>query len=237
MRLRSTLAGCVLAVAPGGAWAGANHDLMPAPTRIEWQQGSLALDDRFTAASAGRPDARVDGELRRTLARIEAQFGIKLGGAARRSGEAGLRVENAGEGLPVQTVREDESYGLVVTPRGARISTESPLGALRGLATFQQLVRKEGRRVFVPAVVIDDHPRFPWRGLLIDPCRRWHPVEVVKRNLDGMAAVKLNVLHWHLSDDQGFRIESRRFPRLHELVPAIRKLVLAAGQPEGARTP
>src|SRR5262249_3573721 len=66
-------------------------------------------------------------------------------------------------------------------------------------------------------VTIRDKPRFAWRGLLIDCCRHFQPVEVIKRNLDGMAAVKLNVLHWHLSEDQGFRVESKRFPRLHQM--------------------
>jgi hexosaminidase len=70
---------------------------------------------------------------------------------------------------------------------------------------------------YVPAVQIGDEPRFPWRGLLIDVCRHWLPVEVIKRNLDGMAAVKMNVLHWHLSEDQGFRVECRAFPKLHQL--------------------
>ncbi len=61
---------------------------------------------------------------------------------------------------------------------------------------------------------IEDKPRFPWRGLMIDASRHFMPVEVIKRNLDGMAAVKLNVLHWHLSDDQGFRVECKTFPNL-----------------------
>ncbi len=68
-----------------------------------------------------------------------------------------------------------------------------------------------------PVVDIEDHPRFPWRGLHLDVSRHWMPIEVVKRNLDGMAAVKLNVFHWHLSDDQGFRVESKRFPKLQQL--------------------
>ncbi len=69
----------------------------------------------------------------------------------------------------------------------------------------------------VPGVSIRDAPRFPWRGLLIDPGRHFITLDVMKRNLDAMAAVKLNVLHWHLSEDQGFRVESKTFPKLHEL--------------------
>jgi hexosaminidase len=68
----------------------------------------------------------------------------------------------------------------------------------------------------IRAATIIDQPRFPWRGLLIDVCRHWMPVEVIKRNLEAMAAVKLNVLHWHLSEDQGFRVESKVYPLLHQ---------------------
>lgn len=68
-----------------------------------------------------------------------------------------------------------------------------------------------------PCVNINDKPRFPWRALMIDSARHFMPMHVIKRNIDGMSAVKLNVLHWHLTDDQGFRVESKVFPLLHQL--------------------
>ena len=117
---------------------------------------------------------------------------------------------------PVQKLGEDESYRLEVTTEKAVLSAPNPLGILRGLATFLQLVEPGATGFEVPALVIEDKPRFPWRGLHLDVSRHWMPLEVVKRNLDGMSAVKLNVFHWHLSDDQGFRIESKRFPKLQE---------------------
>jgi hexosaminidase len=89
-------------------------------------------------------------------------------------------------------------------------------GALHGLETFGQLVTLGKDGFEVPAVHIEDNPRFPWRGLMLDSARHWMPLEVVKRNLDAMAAVKLNVFHWHLSEDQGFRVESKRFPKLQQ---------------------
>ncbi len=89
-----------------------------------------------------------------------------------------------------------------------------PLGALHGLQTFLQLVTITPTGFAAPAVTIKDQPRFPWRGTLIDVSRHFIPLDVLKRNLDGMAAVKMNVLHWHLSDDQGFRAESKVFPEL-----------------------
>jgi len=109
----------------------------------------------------------------------------------------------------------DESYHLRVTAGGASLVAVSPLGIQRGLATFRQVLERTPRGWRAQYCDIRDWPRFKWRGLLIDASRHFLPVAVIKRNLDGMAAVKLNVLHWHLSDDQGFRVESRFFPRLN----------------------
>ncbi len=118
---------------------------------------------------------------------------------------------------PVQELGEDESYTLDVIPEGATLNAETPLGVMRGLATFLQLVHPTPDGFAVPSILIADKPRFPWRGLMIDVGRHFIPLDVLKRNLDGMAAVKLNVFHWHLSEDQGFRVESKRFPRLHQM--------------------
>jgi hexosaminidase len=126
-------------------------------------------------------------------------------------------VECAARGPETPTLGEDESYTLDVTPTGATLKSPAVAGALHGLETFAQLVVPGAAGFEAPAVHIEDRPRFPWRGLMIDSSRHWMPLEVIERNLDAMAAVKLNVFHWHLSDDQGFRVESRRFPKLQEL--------------------
>ena len=112
---------------------------------------------------------------------------------------------------------DDEKYSLRVTPMGVAIMAPTSLGVLHALATLQQLPVGTGKARFLPEVDITDQPRFAWRGLLIDAARHFMPVPVIKRNIDGMAAVKLNVLHWHLTDDQGFRAESKTLPRLHEV--------------------
>lgn len=114
----------------------------------------------------------------------------------------------------VQKLGEDESYELTVTDSGATLNAATPLGALHGMQTFLQLATITSGGFVVPAITIKDQPRFPWRGMLIDVSRHFIPIDVLKRNLDGMAAVKMNVLHWHLSDDQGFRVESKKFPKL-----------------------
>jgi hexosaminidase len=84
------------------------------------------------------------------------------------------------------------------------------------LQTFLQLVDVSSDGFSAPAVTIQDKPRFPWRGLMLDSARHFIPLDVIRRNLDGMEAVKMNVFHWHLSENQGFRAESKKFPKLHE---------------------
>lgn len=109
----------------------------------------------------------------------------------------------------------DESYALTVTPNQIRITAKTDIGAMHGLHTLLQLVKVENNVFVFPVVEIQDEPRFSWRGLMLDVARHFMPVDVVKRNLDAMAYVKMNVFHWHLQDDQGFRIESKKFPNLH----------------------
>ena len=110
----------------------------------------------------------------------------------------------------------DESYELEVMPSGIRLVAKTSIGALRGLETLLQLAASDTTGFYFPAVSIQDHPSFPWRGLMIDVARHFIPMEVLKRNVDAMSAVKLNVLHLHLTDDEGFRMESRAFPKLHQ---------------------
>ena len=126
-----------------------------------------------------------------------------------------IQCERAGEAVP--SLKENESYSLEVTDKQARLVAPTVVGALRGLETFLQLLQGDRDGFYLPAIRIQDQPRFPWRGLLIDVGRHYEPMEVLKRNLDAMAAVKLNVLHWHLTEDQGFRVESKKFPKLHTL--------------------
>jgi hexosaminidase len=128
-----------------------------------------------------------------------------------------LRVECAASGPAYPTLREDESYTLDVAPDGALLKAPAVAGVMHGLETFLQLVAPGAEGFEVPAMHIQDRPRFPWRGLMLDCSRHWMPLEIVERNLDAMAAVKLNVFHWHLSDDQGFRAESFKYPRLQDL--------------------
>jgi hexosaminidase len=131
-----------------------------------------------------------------------------------RTCETVLVVKTKNFGQRVQALGEDESYSLVVDTKQVLLKADNALGVMRGLQTLLQLAERRDRDFVISAVSIQDSPRFSWRGLMIDVCRHWMPVEMLKRNLDGMEAAKLNVLHLHLSDDQGFRVESKRYPEL-----------------------
>jgi hexosaminidase len=112
---------------------------------------------------------------------------------------------------------EDESYQLEIQSTGITINATSDLGAIHALETVLQLLQNNESSFYFPMVSITDFPRFTWRGLMIDAARHFQPVDVIKRNLDAMAAVKMNVFHWHLVDDQGWRIEMKKHPRFTEL--------------------
>jgi len=179
--------------------------LMPWPAKVEMGQGSLAIGSTIRVALTGYSEPRLENAV------------MRLGEIATDASAATLVVECDHASQPVQQFGEDESYRLEITPQQAHLSAPNPLGVLHGLETFRQMIVSTPGGLEAPAVDVQDQPRFPWRGLHLDVSRHWMPVEVIKRNLDGMAAVKLNVFHWHLSDDQGFRVESKRFPKLQLL--------------------
>jgi hexosaminidase len=224
MNFAMPLFGSALAVSIASA-APVQNAIMPAPAEMRMEDGRLPIDAGLTVAIRGVDDARVTAELGRMLQRWQERtgytfahtatgsFAISRGAAA---AVATLTVDTARRSPEIPALGDDESYTLDVAPHAAALHAHTTVGAQRGLQTILLLLQSDDRGWFLPAVRISDHPRFAWRGLMIDVCRHWQPMEVIKRNLDGMALVKLNVLHLHLSDDQGFRIESRRYPRLQE---------------------
>ena len=192
----------------------ASLPLMPYPANVVPRPGRLAIDSSFRVAVEGFSDARLEAAVRRSTDRVFRQTGLYRPGRA--SQRPVLVVECRAAGAEWPAFGEDESYQLDVTADGARLSAPTVTGIQRGMATFVQLIAPGQDGFSVPAIHIEDRPRFPWRGLMLDVARHWMPVEVVLRNLDAMAAVKLNVFHWHLSDDQGFRVESKLFPQLQQ---------------------
>jgi hexosaminidase len=195
------------------AQTGFQNHLMPQPAEMSVSAGVLALDSTFAVETPGVSDARLTDAIGRTVRRIEIAAGLRHAG----NGVVGttklvVKVDRSGD--LVQSIDEDETYSLTVTPSGTEIDAATDVGAMHGMETLVQLVQPAVNGYVIPAVAIHDTPRFRWRGLMIDCGRHFEPVAVIKRTLDGMAAVKLNVFHWHLTEDQGFRIQSRIYPKL-----------------------
>jgi hexosaminidase len=190
-------------------------NLMPTPAKAQMGSGQLLIGPTFSVSIAGRHEPRLDRVVDLFLGQLGRQIGMPpIDMQVADSTHATLVIQAAGGTKDVQELGEDESYRLDISTSGARLNAPTTLGIMRGLQTLLQLVQTTGAGFAVPAASIEDSPRFPWRGLMIDVGRHFIPLEVLKRNLDGMAAVKLNVFHWHLSENQGFRIESKKFPRL-----------------------
>lgn len=182
------------------------------PQRVSMSSGKLVIDSGFTVRIAGYSDRRLEAAVTRLSARVARQTGISHEGRAK----AVLAIECRGAGPQYPALAEDESYRLDVTESSAHLAAPTVTGALRGIETFLQLIAADGQSFYVPALRIEDRPRFAWRGFMLDVARHWMPLAVIERNLDAMAAVKLNVFHWHLADDQGFRVESKVFPKLQQ---------------------
>jgi len=191
---------------------------MPAPASVHTTGvGRVPIDAKTTIALNGFVDDRLRAGVTRMLVRLQGRTGLVLSRELSANADAAtLVVTCKGPGFSTPALGEDESYTLD-SGRQVVLAAGTVVGALRGLETFLQLLSGDRDGFFIPAVNIQDRPRFPWRGLLIDVGRHFESVDLIKRELDAMAAVKLNVLHWHLSEDQGFRVESRKYPKLHEL--------------------
>jgi hexosaminidase len=192
--------------------------LMPMPANVQLKTGQLVIDASFTVGISGHTDLQLQHAIERFLDSLRRQTGMPpLDMKVTDATQPKLVVHSEHASKTVQELGEDESYSLEISPAGAKLDAATTLGIMRGLETFLQLVQTTSDGFAVPAIAIQDQPRFLWRGLMIDVGRHFIPLDVLKRNLDGMAAVKLNVFHWHLSENQGFRIESKKFPKLQEM--------------------
>lgn len=185
--------------------------LMPLPAKLSLGSDKISLKGGIELSA----DIRLSSLLQKGVERFTAALNAKIGTPTGSGIPLLIHCEQASlEALP--QLGQDESYQLIVTPKQIELKAASPFGVLYGLESLLQLVNVEYKGAFIRSMELEDSPRFPWRGLMIDVSRHWIPKDIILRNLDAMAAVKLNVLHWHLSDDQGFRVESKLFRKLHQ---------------------
>jgi hexosaminidase len=202
---------------PASAQSGPQFKLMPMPSSVQPGTGALPIAGSFSVDIEGYREPRIDRAVQRFVRDLSQETGIPIRNDITNPANAMLVVRADRASKPIQDVSEDESYVLDVSASGAKLTAPNPLGILHGLQTFLQLVEITPTGFVAPAVHIEDSPRFPWRGMTVDVSRHFISLDVLKRNIDGMAAAKMNVLHLHLSDDQGFRVESKEFPKLQQM--------------------
>lgn len=188
--------------------------LMPLPAKLELNNGFIDISNGLNIVYPQVKNDKITKAVDRLISRIE-KIAKKPA-----SNENGITFSiNCQEDFlnTVQQAKEDESYTLIIENSLIKLEGNTPYGIIRGLETVFQLLRQEEGELVFPEVEIMDSPRFPWRGIMMDVCRHWIPKDVVLRTIDAMSAVKMNVFHWHLSEDQGFRVESKVYPKLHEI--------------------
>ena len=183
--------------------------VLPWPRQLDVGGGSLQLlSSRFETSYEQTSSPRINSAVQRFATEV-----AQLTGLPQVTEDAGvtLRISCEAAGADYPALDEDESYWLVVDDAGIYIDAACDRGVLHGLTTLTQIVSTAG---VIPYVAIDDAPRFAWRGLLLDVARHFLDTQALSRTLQGMALCKLNVLHLHLSDDQGFRFPCTSYPKL-----------------------
>jgi hexosaminidase len=184
--------------------------ILPRPQSVSLNEGMFYVDEHCFISGTGK--AHICAQ---TLAEdITKQTGFRIG-----INEKNARIFLLIEGTPK---KRDESYRISIAPNTVRISSASENGLFRASRTFLQLVmlsrmRTASARIELPCAEISDHPAFAWRGLNLDCVRHFISKEYIKRTIDVMALYRMNVLHLHLTDDQGWRLEIKKYPKLTEI--------------------
>ncbi|MEX6687210.1 family 20 glycosylhydrolase [Danxiaibacter flavus] len=196
------------------------YSIVPKPFSLNTNGERFAITNQLRVSVTGHPDHRIYANASRFVRRMAERTGIFLD----EQGFVTAKDTNSASSVLIVIkrpgklqLREDESYFIQINSKQVQVRAETDLGAMHALETLMQLVSADSSGYYLPGLTINDKPRFTWRGLLLDPALHFLPVNVIKRTLDGMAAVKLNVLHLTLCNDQGFRFESKIFPRLQQL--------------------
>jgi hexosaminidase len=199
-----------IALAASPALPAAEPAIVPAPLSVERGQGEFRIRDGTAIVVApGDENAR--------------RVAVNFASLVRRSHGLRFAIVTVAPKQPAITLRLDagggqpEAYRLESRRDGIVITAASAAGLAHGTTTLWQLIAKGSKGASVPALTVEDAPRFPWRGVMLDSARHFQSPEFIRRYLDWMSVHKLNVLHWHLTDDQAWRIEIRKYPRLTEV--------------------
>lgn len=200
--IKTILAGGALLLSTFGLIAG-EINIIPQPVSVKSEQGEFSLNDSTVLVNRAKlPQSQIK-VLAEMLRKVSGKKLAVAGSASRNSITLELGEVNGGR----------EAYALKSDSNGVQVKANTAAGLLYGVQTLSQLI--EGNKV--PAILISDHPRYQWRGLHLDVSRHFFDVDFIKRYIDLMVLYKYNVFHWHLSDDDGWRLESKKFPKLTEV--------------------
>ena len=199
----------------------AQHQIIPAPVSYEASEGSLILDQNMNLIMLSEND-----DLSKQVEFLKSdleKIGIKLSPMAGDS--ATVKALRIGFHETAVDTLGNEGYQIVIEEGGILLMANTKAGTFNGIQTLKQLLplsrtaSEDGvlAPIEIGTCIIEDYPRFGWRGLMLDVSRHFFTVEEVKAYLDQMAAYKMNVFHWHLTDDEGWRIEIKTFPKLTEV--------------------
>lgn len=191
----------------------AQINLLPLPTELSLGKTRFTLEQDLGHSFKNVSTPKLENAIKRFYSKLESRTGIVI--ANNGSPKVILDCKNVGNDYP--SINDDESYGLSVTEKNITLTANSETGIIYGLESILQLVKEEDGKWVLPELELNDKPRYAWRGVMIDVGRHWIPKDLILRNLEAMATVKMNVLHWHLTEYQGFRIESKTYPKLHEM--------------------
>jgi hexosaminidase len=208
-----------LALASASAQSTDTLNIMPLPQSVKTVPGRFVFTSSFTIGVQGPVSEKFTAAINQFYRALGRRTGVYfpqefIATTINAPGTQQLSVSYDKTIEPV--IGMDESYTLSVTSTQIVLKAVTDIGAERGLETLYQLVAVDKTAFYLPLAEVTDSPRFKWRGLMIDVARHFIPFEVLKRNVDAMAIVKMNVLHLHLSDDEGFRVESKVYPLLQE---------------------
>ncbi|MFT5756721.1 MAG: hexosaminidase [Alteromonadaceae bacterium] len=198
---------------------------MPYPQSVQLHEGQFVMKEKLLISFKGMSIKRQQSVITRFNSHLTNNYLVNNENSLLKSVELSI-AENAEVQVIVTdnntdyilpALGDDESYQLNIDDKKIKIMASSDFGALHGLETLSQLIANDAKLNTLPTLTIIDKPRFQWRGLLIDSVRHFISIAAIKRQLDGMAAAKLNVFHWHLTDDQGWRFASIAYPKLQLL--------------------
>lgn len=205
------------------------NSIIPKPVSIEVQKGSFVISSQTKIWIEPGEEMQSLGDL--VASAINSRLKTKVFATTKMSKDIPksliqLKIENG--------MRPAEAYKISITPNAMTLSAGTGNGLFYAIQTFLQLIPIEPKekKISIQCLDIKDEPRFAWRGMHLDVCRHFFPVEFVKKYIDVLAMYKLNTFHWHLTEDQGWRIEIKKYPKLTE-IGSMRKETMKDGKPHG----